>query len=339
MSESLEKVEKVVKLVKGLTNDNNDSESLNTNKISILIIVKCNKDDKFDNNSEIKNDMVNLKKEIEFLKENSKFQRVLGYYYESNKFQDLYITNLEDFINTFKNNNCNITFCGLYGNTCVIKSLVFLADLIDNKNNNYYFSFMGTRFLPMDLFKTYSPSPCNIYLDFYKDILKQQFMRNVPGERDSVLNGKLFDYNIENHKYWIYKSIKGMDFKPNTKISIEILDYKGKPIIEPKGKIKKLKFTLSPYSFFRNFRFTRKNKKLLSNKGTDILDNKSKLKIKEKPRSIEGPVNSQVNSKSILNRIANLRKSRKSGTASGGKNRKTRKIKAKRTRKIRIKKP
>jgi hypothetical protein len=160
-------------------------------------------------------------------------------------------------------------------------------------------------------------------------------MRNVPGKRDSVLEGDLFDYNIKNHKYWIYKSINGMDLNAHTDISIEILDYKGQPIIEPNNK-KKLKFSLSLNSFFRNVsRITRKNKKLSSNKDTNDLDNTDNL---------NNTVNLQekVNPGGISNTIFNNEERVKPtgiATARGGNNQKTRKIKAKKTRKFRVKKP
>jgi len=319
MSESLEKV---VGITQKLT-DNNDNISrlLESNKAGkfkhsterrpILIIVKCNEDNRFENNTGTNNDMVNLKKEIEFLKENQKFQRVLGYYYEYNKFQDYDIKNLEDFTTTYKFGYCDITFCGLYGNTCVIKSLLLIANELSNKNNNYYFSFMGTRFLPDDLFATQIPSPCNIYSSF-----KNSNSKEIVKVEESIPQGKSFDNNIQNHKYWIGKNIETLNLKNKDKIKIKILDYKGNPIFEP-NSTKQLEVDIE----------------LPSNS----IDAQANLKVKKKPGSIDGKANFKVKEK--LGSIFGFPNFRKSTKPTGGKNRKTRKIKAKNTQKIRVKKP
>jgi len=274
-------------------------KKINTERKTILIIVKCNKEDKFGNNTEIKN-------EINSLRNSGKFEPIFEYYYES----DLFKLNFTYFIKTFKEKNCDITFCGLYGNTCVIKTLILIANNLNNENNNYYFSFMGTRFLPMDLFNTYSPSPCNIYPSLTKNIFSKIIIKKVSVSLVEPY-GDFFEYNIENHKYWIFKSIEGM--KLESHIKIIILDYKGQQITKPNKKKKKLEFILSPDDtiYKKTFDDAKKNTKKVSDEIQKIIKKRNQVIDKRKSKRFFG----------------------------GGKNRKTRKIKAKKTRKFRVKKP
>jgi hypothetical protein len=284
--------------------------------------------------------MVNLKKEIDILKENSKFQKVFGYYYESNKFQNHI---LEEIIKTFKEKNCDITFCGLYGNTCVIKSLVLIANNLNNENNNYFFSFMGTRFLEDDLFATQIPSPCNIYSSF-----KESNSKEIVKVEESIPQGESFDNNIQNYKYWIGKCIETLKLINKDKIKIKILDYKGNPIFEPNStKQLEVDIELPSNSIDKQVNFEVKQK-------PGSIDVKANLKVTENKGSIDGLVNSEVKENpGSMDGKANLKVTENQGSIdgkanltlrqkpkpTGGKNRKTRKIKAKKTQKIRVKKP
>jgi len=206
---------------------------------SILIIVRCNDDDKSKNNTRIQNDMVSLESEISALQNSGKFQHVFEY--NSENFE----THLNSFVKNFEKENCDITFCGLYGNDCVIRAVVLIADELKNEKNNYYFSFMGTRFLKDYLFSTETPSPCNIYksfkngaVNFFRKFRIKKVLIDVP-------YGTLFDDNIYNHNYWIRRYIKGIELNPKSIIKIKILDYKGQPIKDPNNNKKELEVIIN----------------------------------------------------------------------------------------------
>jgi hypothetical protein len=274
------------------------------NKVSVLIILEFKK-----TTDPIENEKIFITEKEELKK---KFNKIYNF---GSKTAEV-IENIKKFIHEYKKIKCDITFCGSYGDD-VIYILLLLANLINNQNNNYFFSFMGTRFLEDDLFATQIPSPCNIYSSF-----KNSNSKEIVKVEESIPKGKSFDNNIQNHKYWIgkyieiFKTLKLLN--KDKEIKIKILDYKGNPIFEPNSK-RQLEVDIE----------------LPSNS----LDARANLPVKEKLGSIDGKPNIKVKEKlgSILG-FPNFRKSKK-GKGVGGKNRKTRKIKAKKTRKFRVKKP
>jgi len=188
------------------------------NKVSVLIILTCDS-----NNNP---NYIQYSKEIDYLKSKFETEKIHEINWNNNEKKEI-IKNFKNITNKYKSLNCDITFCGSYGNVCVIKTLVITASVLNNKNNNYFFSFMGTRFSKGRLFETETPSICNVYSSFKKGFL---FNKGINTGNDKNYSANKF--NLLNHKYWINESI---DKKIKQPIKIRFLDYEGK-LYKPKGE-------------------------------------------------------------------------------------------------------
>jgi hypothetical protein len=208
---------------------------------SFLLILTCDSNKNIINNNQYLNEINNLKSKFE----NEKIHEIHWNDGEEKKI----IEKFKNIIDIYSSSNCDITFCGSYGNVCVIKTLVITANTLKNRNNNYYFSFMGTRFSKGRLFETETPSICNVYSSFKKGLLFDKGI-NTGNDKNYSAN-KL---NLLNHKYWINESID-KNKKIEQPIKIRFLDYEGK-LYKPKGE-------KDDYDFFIEIAKTRggKNRK------------------------------------------------------------------------------